>query len=72
MDGNTKKEKAPKKKLNVVKVLVTFMLLCVLCSIILNVFLYKRISALKKQIKQLNHTLAVTEYYMQEADYEFV
>ncbi len=61
-----------RRKPNLTKLLMLFMILCILCSLICNIMLYRRIIALKEQIKRLNITRVTTEQLIQEVGYEFI
>lgn len=39
---------------SIMKVILVFMILCVLCSMVLNIFLYRRMTRLEQSIKDLS------------------
>lgn len=39
---------------SIMKVILVFMILCVLCSMVLNIFLYRRMIRLEQSIKDLS------------------
>lgn len=60
--GQENKQK--KKPISIIKMIIIFMMISILCSFILNIFLYRRINALKKQIDQLTVGAITTEYIL--------
>jgi cell division protein FtsB len=60
-------------RVSVIKILIAFMLLCIVCSLLLNILLYRRIAALNRQIKKLESSSTITtEEVSQEVCYEFI
>ena len=59
-----------KHKTSMMKILMVFMILCILCSFILNILLYYRLSELKRRLQELQ-TGSVTIEQM-EVRYEFI
>lgn len=59
-----------KHRPGMMKILMIFMILCILCSFILNILLYYRLNELKQRLKELQ-TSSVTIEQM-EVSYEFI
>lgn len=59
-----------KHKPGIMKILMVFMILCILCSFILNILLYHRLNELKLRLQELQ-TSSVTIEQM-EVRYEFI
>lgn len=59
-----------KHKPGMMKILMVFMILCILCSFILNILLYCRLRELKHKLQELQ-TSSVTIEQM-EVRYEFI
>lgn len=73
MKNSNDKESQNKKKPRVMRLVLLFMLLCILCSFLLNLLLFTRLSALKKKLKSLEtSSRACTEQIIQEVGYEFI
>ena len=56
--------KQKKKPVSIIKMIFIFMMISILCSFILNIFLYRRINSLKKQIDQLSVGAIITAYIL--------
>ena len=73
MKNSNNKESQNKKKPSVMRLVLLFMLLCIICSFLLNLLLFTRLSALKKKLKSLETSgRACTEQIIQEVGYEFI
>ena len=73
MKNSNDKESQNKKKPRVMRLVLLFMLLCILCSFLLNLLLFTRLSALKKKLKSLETSgIACTEQIIEEVGYEFI
>lgn len=59
-----------KHKPGMMKILMVFMILCILCSFILNILLYCRLSELKRKLQELQTGSVTTE--QMEVRYEFI
>lgn len=59
-----------KHKPGMMKILMVFMILCILCSFILNILLYCRLSELKHKLQELQTGSVTTE--QMEVRYEFI
>ena len=73
MKNSNDKESQNKKKPRVMRLVLLCMLRCILCSFLLNLLLFTRLSALKKKLKSLETSgIACTEQIIQEVGYEFI